>query len=264
MGREDDKRSLVLGIELRCPHLLREIDVAENLPAGLHGRAQKGLHRRVVGWEADVARIVCDAPQAQRLGIPGQDAEDPLADWQGSDRKPFLGRDARGNEIQEPAVRTDHTQGPVSRVRQLDRQLDDPLQDDLNRQVRRKDEHRIEQLVVPIRSGFHSVLALFVPSRATQGPQEPGPWSHALRVGIAHSHLMNFFVRYFVEMPLPTGMVEPALDRVPADWLVAMARKAHTRALSLLLESDANPGDELSGGLVEMSIEPATRHGSTS
>ncbi len=75
---------------------------------------------------------------------------------------------------------------------------------------------------------------------------------------------MNFFVRYFVEMPLPTGMVEPALDRVPPDWLVAMARKAHTRALGLVLESDANPGDELPGGLVEMSIEPATRNGSTS
>jgi hypothetical protein len=75
---------------------------------------------------------------------------------------------------------------------------------------------------------------------------------------------MNFFVRYFVEMPLPMWMVEPALDRVPPDWLVAMARKAQTRALGLVLESDANPGDEPPGGLVEMSIEPATRHGSTS
>ena len=107
-------------------------------------------------------------------------------------------------------------------------------------------------------------MALFVPSRAPGGPQEPGPWSHALRVGIAHSHLMNFFVRYFVEMPLPMGVVESALDRVTPDWFIAIARKAQTRALGLVLETDANPGDELAGGLIEVSLEPATRNGSTS
>lgn len=75
---------------------------------------------------------------------------------------------------------------------------------------------------------------------------------------------MNFFVRYFAEIQLPMDLVEPALAELPPDWLVAVARKAHTRALGLVLESDASPGDEPAGGLVEMSIEPATRHGSTS
>lgn len=75
---------------------------------------------------------------------------------------------------------------------------------------------------------------------------------------------MNFFVRYFAEIQLPMGVVEPDLDKLPSDWLVAMARKAHARALSLVVESDADLGDQLAGTLVEVSMESATRHGSTS
>jgi hypothetical protein len=74
---------------------------------------------------------------------------------------------------------------------------------------------------------------------------------------------MNFFVRYFVEMQLPIGMVEPALDELPSDWLVAMARNAHARALGLVLESDADLGDDLAGTLVEVSTESGTSNGST-
>jgi len=141
MSREDEDRGFVLGIELWRALLLGEVDVAENLPAGYHGRAQKRPHWRVVGREADVARIVRDALQAQGLGIPDENAQDPLADRERSDCLALLGRDAGRDEVQEPAVRTDDSQGSVSRIRQFDRQLDDPLQHYVERQVRGEDEY---------------------------------------------------------------------------------------------------------------------------
>jgi hypothetical protein len=74
---------------------------------------------------------------------------------------------------------------------------------------------------------------------------------------------MDFFVRYFVELQLPTTVVEQALDELPPDWLLAIARQAHARALGLLLESDADLGSDPTGTLVELSTESATRSGST-
>ncbi len=73
---------------------------------------------------------------------------------------------------------------------------------------------------------------------------------------------MNFFVRYFIEMHLPIGVVEQALDQLRADWLVALARTAHARGLRLLLESDTGLGGDLAGALVELSIESTRRTGS--
>jgi hypothetical protein len=127
VDREDEKRRFILGIELRRAHLLCEVDVAEDLPARLHGRAQERLHRRVVGREADMARIPGDVWQPQRLGISNQHAKDSLADRERSNRPPLLNRDAGRNEVQQPAVRTDDAEGSIARVCQFDRQLDDPL-----------------------------------------------------------------------------------------------------------------------------------------
>lgn len=74
---------------------------------------------------------------------------------------------------------------------------------------------------------------------------------------------MEFFVRYFVELALPATAIEAALDQVPAEWLVAMANKAHARALGFVLEADPRLGDNLAGTVVELGIEPAVRHRST-
>lgn len=73
---------------------------------------------------------------------------------------------------------------------------------------------------------------------------------------------MNFFVRYFVEMHLPMAAVEQALDQLPPEWLVALARRAHARGLRLLLESDADLGADLAGTLAELSVESTRRSGS--
>ncbi len=74
---------------------------------------------------------------------------------------------------------------------------------------------------------------------------------------------MDFFVRYYAELELPTGAVEAALDALPAEWLVAMANKAHARALGLMLEADPHLGDDLAGRVVELGMEPAENHQST-
>jgi hypothetical protein len=74
---------------------------------------------------------------------------------------------------------------------------------------------------------------------------------------------MEFFLRYFVEVELPTTAVETALDELPADWLVAVANKAHDRALGFMLEADPHAADDLAGAVVVLGMEPATRHGST-
>ena len=74
---------------------------------------------------------------------------------------------------------------------------------------------------------------------------------------------MEFFLRYFVEVELPTTAVETALDELPADWLVAVANKAHDRALGFMLEADPHAADDLAGAVVVLGMEPAARHGST-
>jgi hypothetical protein len=82
-------------------------------------------------------------------------------------------------------------------------------------------------------------------------------------VGVAQTHDMEFFLRYFVEVELPTTAVEAALDELPADWLVAVANKAHDRAIGFMLEADPHAADDLAGAVVVLGMEPATRRGST-
>jgi hypothetical protein len=93
--------------------------------------------------------------------------------------------------------------------------------------------------------------------------QLAGPLSGAPRGGNPQTHDMEFFVRYFVELELPVAAVEAALDELPAEWLLAMANTAHTRALGFMLEADPDSGDDLAGAVVELAMEPAERHGST-
>ncbi len=70
-------------------------------------------------------------------------------------------------------------------------------------------------------------------------------------------------MRYFVELELPVAAVEAALDELPKEWFLAMANKAHARALGFLLEADPDSGDDVAGEVVELGMEPATRHRST-
>src|ERR1700674_5970731 len=93
--------------------------------------------------------------------------------------------------------------------------------------------------------------------------KQPGPLPDVPPVGVAQTHDMEFFLRYFVEVELPTTAVEAALDEWPADWLVAVANKAHDRAIGFMLEADPHAADDLAGAVVVLGMEPATRRGST-
>jgi hypothetical protein len=94
--------------------------------------------------------------------------------------------------------------------------------------------------------------------------KQPGPLSGVSPAGLAQTHDMEFFLRYFVELDLPTVAVDTALEQLPPQWLVATANKAHDRAIGFMLEADPLAGEDLSGAVVVLGMEPAARHGSTS
>jgi hypothetical protein len=93
--------------------------------------------------------------------------------------------------------------------------------------------------------------------------KQPGPLSDVPPSGVAQTHDMEFFLRYYVEVEMPTTAVETALDALPAQWLVAVANKAHDRALGFMLEADPQVADDLAGAVVVLGMEPTARHGST-
>jgi hypothetical protein len=74
---------------------------------------------------------------------------------------------------------------------------------------------------------------------------------------------MEFFLRYFVELELPMAAVNRAIDQLPPEWIVAVANKAHDRALGFMLEADSRGCADLAGAVVVLRFEPAARHGST-
>jgi hypothetical protein len=93
--------------------------------------------------------------------------------------------------------------------------------------------------------------------------QLPGPLPVAPPVGSSQTHDMEFFVRYFVELDLPMPAIDRALDQLPAEWLAALANRAHGRGLGFMLEADPRAGEDLAGAVVVLGMEPAARHGST-
>jgi len=74
---------------------------------------------------------------------------------------------------------------------------------------------------------------------------------------------MEFFLRYFVELDLPTVAVDTALEQLPPQWLVAAANKAYDRALGFMLEADPHAADDFGGAVVLLGMESAAGHGST-
>ena len=94
--------------------------------------------------------------------------------------------------------------------------------------------------------------------------KQQGPMSGVSPSGVAQTHDMEFFLRYFVELVLPVTAVETALDALPAEWLAGVANKAHARSLRLILEADPLVGDTLTGAVVVFGMKPAIHQGSTS
>jgi hypothetical protein len=94
--------------------------------------------------------------------------------------------------------------------------------------------------------------------------KQQGPMSGVSPSGVAQTHDMEFFLRYFVELELPVSAVGTALDALPAEWLAGVANKAHARSLRLMLEADPLMSDNLVGAVVVFGVKPAIHQGSTS
>jgi len=77
------------------------------------------------------------------------------------------------------------------------------------------------------------------------------------------THRMNVFVRYFVELPLPASAVDDALNRIPAAWLVGMAREAQVLVESLLLEAGVDLGAQRAGSAVDLAMAAPIHLGSS-
>jgi hypothetical protein len=94
--------------------------------------------------------------------------------------------------------------------------------------------------------------------------KQQGPMSGVSPSGVAQTHDMEFFLRYFVELELPVSAVGTALDALPAEWLAGVANKAHARSLRLMLEADPLVGANPTGAVVVFGMKPAIHQGSTS
>lgn len=90
-----------------------------------------------------------------------------------------------------------------------------------------------------------------------------GPLPAAWPAGVSQTHDMEFFLRYFVELPLPMAAIDWALDELPPEWIVMAANKAHERGLGFMVNADPHAGADLAGAVVVVGMEPAARRGST-
>jgi hypothetical protein len=88
--------------------------------------------------------------QTQRPGVVDQHPEDAAADRDVADRRPLLGGHPGGDELADPAVAAEHSQGPVAGAGQLRGQFDDALQRDRERQLRTEREPGLQQALVPL------------------------------------------------------------------------------------------------------------------
>ena len=94
LARERLDELLVAGGE-RALLLLGQVEVPEGTAAQQDRHAEEAAHRRMVGREADRARIVRDRLEPQRAGVGDQGAEDAAAARQGADLRPPCRRRSR-------------------------------------------------------------------------------------------------------------------------------------------------------------------------
>src|SRR5262249_8357282 len=160
---------ILLG-ELATILLLREIEVPVGDAALRDRHAEERRHRRVVRWEADRARVFGDVPQAQRLRLADEHAEDPAAARQVADRVECLGSDPRGEEALEPlAGLVDDAARREARSRELGRRLDEALEQSVERELRGERDPRLDEDAEAIAVGRRGHVRILTPSSAPLG-----------------------------------------------------------------------------------------------
>ena len=104
--------------------------------------------------EADRARILGDVGEAQRLPVADQDAEDPAAARQITDRRARLLVDADGDELLEPrARRIDHAERSVAGPGEPCGRPDQLLEQGLERQLGAERDTGLDKDAEPVGRG---------------------------------------------------------------------------------------------------------------
>jgi len=126
--RQRDDQGLVVFVEGLAGALVREVQVAVNDVADLHGRSEERPHRRMTWREARGVRVSGDIWRPQRLRPRDQLTEQPFA------LRPVIDRDDLGfvksdrDEFGKPAVLSDHAKRTVPGVHKLHGGLGDAPQ----------------------------------------------------------------------------------------------------------------------------------------
>jgi hypothetical protein len=84
-----------------------------------------------------------------------EQAEDPTPTRQRPDPPPLLGRDTGGDELLQLTSVSDHSEGPISGIRDLSRKIDDPLKNHGQGQLGRERQAGFQEYVLPILPAAH-------------------------------------------------------------------------------------------------------------
>jgi len=85
--------------------LVREVEVADDLPVHAQRQAQERLHRRVTGWEADRGRVLGEVVQAYGRTLLEDHPQHAAAAGRGADRRGHLVADPLGDELGQLVLR---------------------------------------------------------------------------------------------------------------------------------------------------------------
>ena len=143
--------------------LLGEVEVAEDRVAHPDRDAQEGAHLGVLGREPDRFRVLTEVVEAQQRRLRHEQPEDAVPGRQPADPLAVLRIHADDHEpVQPPAVRRQHSQGPVSGVHVPDCRLHDVVQRRLEPAAGRggpegSGQHRGDAAVAVSGDGDHGV-----------------------------------------------------------------------------------------------------------
>ena len=124
---EQEHDPLVLVREVSVGRL-GEIEIAEDAAATLDRHAQERVHGRMIGREADGARIVGELVQTERARLVDEHAQDAPSSREAAEQFALLAREPRRDEAADAAIRPEHPEGAVGRAGHSRGGLDDGLQ----------------------------------------------------------------------------------------------------------------------------------------
>ena len=174
-----DELLILLGERPRL--LLGQVEVAEGTAAEQDRHAEEAAHRRMVGREADRARVVGDRLQPQRARVGDQGAEDAAAAREVTDLGHRLGVDPGVDEALEPSSRlVDHAERRVAGAGQLGGSLGQLQQQIVERELRAQRDAGVDEPAQA--AGVGDMARLSVPEASIADLPQPHGGSPRCRV----------------------------------------------------------------------------------